>query len=223
MKALSTILLAAGALLLAGCGPRNEFAQAWQAIQAARSQNAAQQAQPTDLRTGLTAAMLAEVGRPTVLVTLPERDNVQALFFEEAHNADTVTWLSVANEFVLLQRGVLSGTRGLGDDLMSADLAEVHAALAGRRTQAVRIHRRLDGENHTVAESYVCDYVRRPGTEAVTAYLAQVQARRVDETCTGIDRVFENRYWLSGSGQVIRAVQWAGESIGYLNYERLRD
>ncbi len=114
MKALSTILLAAGALLLAGCGPRNEFVQAWQAIQAARSQSAAQQAQPADLRTGLTPAMLAEVGRPTILVTLPKRDNVQALFFEEARNADTVTWLSVANEFVLLQRGVLSGTRGLG-------------------------------------------------------------------------------------------------------------
>ena len=223
MKALSTILLAAGALLLAGCGPRNEFVQAWQAIQAARSQSAAQQAQPADLRTGLTPAMLAEVGRPTILVTLPKRDNVQALFFEEARNAHTVTWLSVANEFVLLQRGVLSGTRGLGGDLMSADLAEVHAALAGGRAQGVRIHRRLDGENHTVAQSYVCDYVRRPGTEAVTAYLTQVQARRVDETCTGVDRVFENRYWLSGSGRVIRAVQWVGESIGYLNYERLRD
>ena len=45
----------------------------------------------------------------------------------------------------------------------------------------------LDGENHIVAESYVCDYAQRPERVAVGAYLTQVQATQIDETCTGVE------------------------------------
>ncbi|MBN8189833.1 YjbF family lipoprotein [Salipiger thiooxidans] len=220
MRFLQTLPLLA-ALLIAGCGSdRNEFSELWNTPIKRLWQGEEDRG---NVRAALTPEVLAQIGRPTILLTVPGRENVESPFFAEERNGDTVTWLSVNNEFLLLQDGVLSGTRGLGGDLMNADLGEVHEALAGRRTQAVRIHRMLDGENHIVAESYVCDYAQRPERVAVGAYLTQVQATQIDETCTGVERVFENRYWLSGRGTIVRARQWAGEPLGYLEYERLSD
>ncbi|MAU44784.1 MAG: hypothetical protein CMP09_08185 [Yangia sp.] len=220
MRFLPTLPLLA-ALLIAGCSPdHNQFSDFWNTPIKRLWQGEEDRG---NVRAALTPELLAQIGRPTILLTVPARENVESPFFAEERNGDTVTWLSVNNEFLLLQDGVLSGTRGLGGDLMNADLSEVHEALAGRRTQAVRIHRMLDGENHIVAESYVCDYAQRPERVAVGAYLTQVQATQIDETCTGVERVFENRYWLSGSGTIVRARQWAGEPLGYLEYERLSD
>ena len=35
--------------------------------------------------------------------------------------------------------------------------------------------------------------------------------------------IFENQYWITGTGAIVRAVQWISEPAGYVEYERLID
>ena len=204
--------------LLVGCGTQGDGERYWQMVKAMMSQGAA----PTvDLRASLTPEAVAQIGQPLLLTRFPARNNAQIPFTQSERNGESVSWLSPSLELMVLERGVLSQTRGTGGDLRSADLAEVQAALTGATSQAVRIHRYLDGEDHIVADSFVCDYARRP--ETVSAYFRQFPATRIDETCTGTDYIFENQYWSDGQGRIVRSVQWISEPVGYIEIERLSD
>lgn len=205
---------------LAGCGTQSDGKQYWEMAKALMAQ-ARGDGQAVDLRGSLTPEVVAQADRAVLITRFPTRSNAQILFTRETRNGDAVSWLSPSLELMVLERGLLSQTRGTGGDLMSADLAEVHVAIAGRAGEAVRIHRYLDGENHTVADSFVCDYARQFDT--VSAYFRQIPATRIDETCAGAEYIFENQYWSDGSGRIVRSVQWVSEALGYVEIERLSD
>lgn len=172
-----------------------------------------------DLRAQLTPEIVAQSDVPLLLLTLPKRDGAQALFGQEQTNGANTSWRSDSGEGIVLQDGVLLATRGLGGDLIVADVTDVRAALLGRLNQAERVHRYLDGENHLIAEAYICDYTR--SADSTDAYFRTVAATRVDETCTGLRETFQNTYWLDASGRVLRASEWLGAAIGQAEREHL--
>ncbi len=174
--------------------------------------------EPQDIRPLISPQMVAAAGRPVLLATLPQR-GTQVVFVEDTRNGDSVSWLSPSNEAIVLQGGVLIATRAAGGDLISADVRDVRAALAGAPGPAERIHRYLDGENHIAVHAYICDYSRAP--DVAEAYFRQLEVTRVDERCTGPQESFENHYWIAGSGEVVRSEQWIGAAVGSLIYERL--
>lgn len=210
-----------GPALLAACGSNGEGERYLGYLSQLRGVISPQQAVATDVRAALTPEAVAQLGTPVLIATFPQRANAQLLFTPNASNDDVTSWRSPDGTGLVLRHGVLSRTQAVGGDLMSADLADVLAALAGHADQATRIHRYLDGENHVVAESFICDYAR--AADSTSAYFHEIRVTRVDETCSGIDYIFENQYWITGTGAIVRAVQWISEPAGYVEYERLID
>jgi len=121
-----------------------------------------------------------------------------------------------------LRDGVLIATRGLGDDLMSADVAGDLAMLRGAGANDYYPHIRsyLDGEDQTVFRGHQC---RRTGLARATIRIggAAPAARRIETHCTSPQDAFTNIYWLDGTGGVIKSRQWISPMIGYMETERV--
>lgn len=204
------ILAALAALgLLAGCGDGGN--PAFKAA-VARIQSLGRPAPkaPTadQIRARLTPEVLAQIEGGVLIATIPAREASAALF-EAGRNGPVVTYVTPDGISLSLDRGVLVATRGLGFDLMTADVDEPQAALraGGATTGAVRIHRYLDGENQVVLRSLVCRYARAGGA--------------VTETCRTPGATIENRY-VMGAGGIDASRQWVGPETGYVRIEHIR-
>lgn len=176
---------------------------------------------PVDPRKVLTRAALDQSPVPILLVE-SEATGLSGTLAAVADNGPWRTWRGVDNVGFGFRGGLLGRTQGLGDDLMSADLDEPLAHLAGRGSGsgAVRVHRYLDGERQEVTRSYVCRY-GSAGSETITLIGARHVTRHLIETCRGPDVEFRNDYWVGSDGMVWKSRQWAGPDLGYLIIERL--
>ncbi|WGW04488.1 YjbF family lipoprotein [Tropicibacter oceani] len=212
---------AAGATLLAlalvGCSSSSET----NLLSSGLARLKAGKAEPQDLRKIVTRANVAAEGKPILLIELPDR-KAQALATQLGNNGGVETWLSPDGVSVSLNRGIVVATRGLGGDLMTADIAEVLAGLYNGAPRATRIHRYLDGEDTVQVAAFICDYTNRGGEPARTA-VGDIPAIRIDESCAGPDLTFENRYWIGQDGRVRKARQWIGPKVGFMVSERLDD
>ena len=165
-------------------------------------------------------AALAARTEPLLYVAIPEIE-AQATLSPVARNAGTVTWMTLDEVTVSTRDGLIVATRGLGHDLMSADLSQVRAALpeGGRAT---RVHYRLEGENRTEALRFACT-IRPEGREMLDIAGRRVATRRVSERCEGPSGSFTNRYWIDGAGRVAQSRQWLLPEIGAATTQRLVD
>jgi hypothetical protein len=134
-------------------------------------------------------------------------------------NLGVVTWRTIDNITLALDHDVLVATRGLGFDLMSADVAGTRAALAGATGEYSLFHSYLDGENQTQFRSFLCT-MAAPVPEAIVIFERSHQTLRHDETCYALGLTIENQYW-TGDGLVWKSRQWISEGLGYVITERL--
>lgn len=138
--------------------------------------------------------------------------NATATLAVEAVNGTVTTWHTADMVTLSFDRGVLVGTRGLGDDLMGAGADKTLAALAGGNAGPYRRQLRyLDGENHSVYITAGCTMTRR-GTEI----FGKQRLRRHDELCRTFHESFTNTFWTDAHGTIRRARQWVGPEVGYL-------
>lgn len=160
---------------------------------------------------------LVASGAPTLIAAVESSGQVSFLA-RSALRGGVGTWVTPDNVGLLLQGGFLAGTRGLGSDLVSADISQVQALVLARRAgQAQRFHTYLDGENQTVFRSYQCTVIPQgmrditlPGGGAGRGYL-------MVETCAGQNNSFENSFWLHPQrGEVIQSRQFVSDATGAL-------
>lgn len=148
------------------------------------------------------------IGPERLRVTIPAR-GAQAVLGPVARRGDVTVWQTRDGITLSLRQGVLIGTRGLGDDLMSADVTELLALLRARAGEGPVTHIRtsLDGEDRTVFRSYQCKRgaVTRDG-----------ELRRVELLCISSRDRFSNTYWLTEAGAVVRSRQWISPSLGHM-------
>lgn len=219
---LSLTLLLAGLLVLAGCGSKKgQYTTALATVRGLVPGWGTAAAPAPDVRAQLTRALLDRVTAPTLLVELPARGSVATLALAGA-NDGVLSWLTGDGIGISQRAGVLSATRGLGRDLMSADLQEPLAQIRGGASAAtaVRVHRYFDTENRTFARSFICSY-SRPGTEVIEIVEKRFRTRRIDETCRTSGYSFENSYWLGEDGTMWKSRQWVSPEVGYAVFERL--
>jgi hypothetical protein len=155
------------------------------------------------LKAVLTPDQLAQIGTPVIVVDIPAR-GAALLATQIGQNGTSRTYLTPSKISFVIDRGMVVATRGLGFDLMSADIEEPRAALE-RGGDARRIHRHLDGENQLQLRGYVCRY-------------AGAGTAEVKETCYTDEFFIENSYVLRG-GTVRASRQWLGPEIGYVAIE----
>jgi hypothetical protein len=211
--------LAAAALAaitaLAGCGPDagGPIAQVGRALAASLGQS---RADAPPLRQQLTRAAIREYGQPVILVEAPAIP-AEATLRPLAQNGPNRTWITADGVTLTFRNGVVVATRGLGEDLMSADTAAAEAALGNRRAgPAVRTHWRLDGDHRQVRIRYDCEFVAE-GSETIEIIEERHATVRFREICRSGESWIENRYWIGArDGVVWRSRQWVSPKVGYL-------
>lgn len=207
----------AALLALSGCGNDGGWGEVAPSL---RNVFARREPGP-DLRTVLTPEFIAAFKQPLMLAELPEYGAQAGVVFASENGASR-TWVSPDGISLTFRSGLLTETRGLGGDLMSADLDDVAEGVFGGRAQGLRVHRYLNGEDHLETRAFICDYSRQGGV-AATTLAGPFRATHVTENCAGPDIVIENHYWVDGGGQVRKSLQWIGPVPGYVATEVLRD
>ena len=127
-------------------------------------------------------------------------------------------WLSPDGAQIILQDGLLHGTRGFGAGLLASDLSQPLARVASLSGgPADRFHTFLDGNDQAETRTYRCLFEDRGGREIDLA-TGPVQTRLLAEDCRSLDQSFTNLYWVSVRGrQIIQSRQWAGPYLGAIS------
>ena len=164
-------------------------------------------------------AAIDQVQGPLLLATLESRGLSGALVPIGQNGADT-TWASADEVAVIMRGGVVRGTRGLGEDLMSAAIPD-ESALRRDGGSGQRAYYHLDGDDQTVRRSYSCTS-HAQGAASLVIVERPYRATRFEERCRGDDGGFTNEYWFLADGRLIQSRQWIGPSVGFLRLQRLK-
>ena len=202
-------LVAAMALGLAGCG--NDASQP--KVLASAFKTAKAGLTKADDAPGPTAAQIKAAITPEVraanankpmMIGTSLRVSVSAPLVLAGQNNGVRTYFSTDGVSFSLRNGVMVASRGLGMDLMSADVSQVMPRIQAGSGRAVRVHNYLNGQNQLVPHRYDCGYARSGAV--------------VTETCSGEGVSFENRYTLR-NGRVVVSDQWVNPTLGSYRLE----
>ncbi|WP_417523413.1 YjbF family lipoprotein [Marinovum sp.] len=162
------------------------------------------------------AAALAT--QPLMLIELPQIGS-NALIAKIGENGPVETFATASRQTVSTQNGLVRGTRGLGGDLMSADLGSLPHLVANRRSGTTQRELRfLNGEDITVRYRFTCE-VQVEGPSSVIKGTTTLL-----ETCqeNGTWFRFKNKYHVDGRGRVAGSEQWLGNGNGTVTLRQLR-
>lgn len=161
------------------------------------------------------------IGDARLRVSLPETGAV-AVLGPVSRSGDVTVWQTLDGITLSFRQGVLVATRGLADDLMSADVTGDLTLLHGRGEGGYQPHVRsyLDGEDRTVFRAYQC---LRAGARPARAGPGgqTTRLRRVEISCTSPGHEFTNVFLLDGAGRVVESRQWISPKLQYMDTERL--
>ena len=215
--------LFAAALMLASCGSESNtpdlvdqlVATAKSTLEQRKNRNAPQAA------AAVTRAQVEQSTVPLIRLTVGATGS-QATAAELARNGDTATYLMGTGQAIYLRGGLMTGTRGLGYDLMALDMPYRSVAEALKGGSYTRVHRYLDNENKTLVWSATCS-MQITGTKTLTQLERQYKVRQVVETCQGAEMSFVNTYDLDvRSKQVWQSRQWVGPVAEHARIEQLK-
>lgn len=162
------------------------------------------------------SALIADPSTPALLLTVESRGQTGRLLRESRVDGKEF-WLSSDLSAVVLEKGMLQGTRGLGSELFAADVSEPMALiLSGRAGYSDRLHSNLTGLDTINTRTYRC-LVMVNGSDTLSLEIGTISTRVMTEDCKSLDQSFVNTYWVSrNSGGIVQARQWAGDDIGYI-------
>ena len=172
-----------------------------------------------DPRARLTQEILSRVKQPILYVGIPKR-NGMATIPQTGINRDAVTWQTPDGVGLTFRSGVLVATRGLGDDLLAADVEDILMSLDRGAQDIVRIYDYLGGEDQVIRRSYVCSAVIN-GREDIVIICETRRTTRITETCVGPDAEFTNTYWRAANGTMLQSNQYISDDVGILETQLL--
>ncbi len=217
-RALRVTLGAAALALGVGCGQIGG-SPAMQIVAGAVGGGGGPDATPPENQPGFTGAEIAAA--PGSYMAFEARSiGVSGLGLLAGANGARQTFIGQTGYSVTLEEGLVVATRGLGDDLMAADVSGVRAALAAGGGPARRVHETLDAQDRILRRSYDC-VVAPAGTETIALPTRQVTALRFDESCTGPAVAFNNIYWLDDAGRILQSRQLVSSTVAYLRSTKL--
>jgi hypothetical protein len=135
-------------------------------------------------------------------------------------NGPTRTYISDDGIALLLQNGLLAGSRGFGDDLMSSDHAAAHRAILKGSGQYERVLRYINSQNHLEAVPLTCGLTDH-GAETIAILGHKHRVIRRVEICDLAGRQIDNTFWISGK-TIWKSQQWVGDRVGSLTIEQVQ-
>lgn len=171
----------------------------------------------------LAAAAKASFKGPLILAQIEKAGLLTALG-ETGRNGAVRTFATPNEQTLVFRNGLLTATRGLGNDLMSADSSAAAALILHRRAgTAGRTYRYLDGEGIERPLPMQCTITTGPAKSfdfAGTHY----DTRQMDEACqaTTASLSVANSYWVTADGTVALSRQWIGPALGHVTIQLVR-
>lgn len=208
---IATLLLALAAL--SGCASSGNLVD--RAISLAANEPA-QTVLPAGTFPPRFAALVADTSVPLMVVTVESRGQSGRLLLESTVNG-VETWLSADMSALMMEQGMLQGTRGVGSELFAAELSEpMSLILSGRSGYSDRLHSNLNGNDRIDTRTYRC-LVESKGSSVINLEIGSIPTRVMTEDCKSLDQSFTNTYWVSSNtGAVVQAREWAGPELGYI-------
>jgi|JI7StandDraft_1071085.scaffolds.fasta_scaffold10709_4 hypothetical protein len=167
----------------------------------------------------VTRADLEKYGIPILRAVIASR-GADALLTISDDKGEVVTWSTTDGTTFSLRNGVLIQTRGMGPDLMSAQVPTL-----GMLGQAGGTHQRmyyfLGPEDQPTRRTYDCTMSLK-GRETITIFDRKHTVTHVTETCVRPQGKIENEFWLEGA-TVRKSRQWASGLTGYIEFEKAVD
>lgn len=136
-------------------------------------------------------------------------------------------WESSDKAQIFLRNGVVTGTRGVGGDIIAADAKSTVFALQ-KRTQSggIRSFVVSDGDSTSTDYQFRCD-VRNLGVESISVVNQLFTTDHLQELCVGgpsRQEQLRNDYWVQRStGLVRKSRQWVGPRVGYFELILLKN
>lgn len=170
----------------------------------------------------LTRAMLSDVTTP-LLFARSEQTGAMATLVSVATNGDVVTWSTAEGITVSLRNGLLVATRGLGGDLLDADVSPLATALRKGGGTYARTYRHLDGENQVIALKVECALTRE-SSQTIEVVEKRYATVFYTEVCESGGEQATNQYWVErGSGAIRQSRQWISPAVGMLFVQQVID
>ncbi|HMO71427.1 MAG TPA: YjbF family lipoprotein, partial [Paracoccaceae bacterium] len=163
---------------------------------------------------------LAALQQPVLEVGIVSTGAV-ALVVPVARSGRVVTFASADGRTISLRDGIVVATRGLGPDLMAADVPQLADLRPG--AEWVRRHEWLDGLDQLRQTMFRCTAGSGPAAGAPPG-------RHLREVCepAGGGRVdgdgvggFVNDYRIGAAGRIVESSQWLGPGLGLLTIRSL--
>lgn len=160
---------------------------------------------------------LAAAQAPALQIGFVERQEGGTLLLERREGAFDY-WLTPEGAQLILQDGMLHGTRGFGEGLLASDLREPLAHVRNLQSgYSDRFHTYLDGNDRAVTRTYRCLFTRGK-TGDIALRSGAVQTVQMRENCRSLDQEFTNIYWVTPEARrIVQSRQWAGPFIGALS------
>jgi len=204
----------AALLAVASCGPGQEdftlVRATWQTLKA--------QVVPTPPaeRPVITRDMLAPIPGPVMLLEVPNLGGFASLEARQTRG-DTIFWLSVDSVSISTKSGLVIASRGMGDDLMSADVSGVLRALRQGQGRYERRMQFLDGLEQTQTRTYACTMIPKARTQ-IDILGETHRVTQLEETCEGEGPAFTNTYWQNAQG-LWQSTQWISPTVGHVTLQ----
>jgi hypothetical protein len=167
----------------------------------------------------VTRADIEKYGIPILRAVIKSRGADALVTISDTKGA-FVTWATTDGTTFTLRNGVLSQTRGLGPDLMSAAVPSVAELSKNGGT-----HRRsiflLGEDDRSTRRDYDCT-VSVVGNETIEVFSRGHATLHIKEECIRPQGKFTNDFWLEGAA-VRKSRQWTSPGIGYIEFEKVVD
>jgi hypothetical protein len=170
-------------------------------------------ATPAERRAKLEAA-----GDPLLRVASTALGQTSLMTVADA-KGDVITWKTQDGATFSQRSGVLIQTRGLGADLMSADVPSVGQLRSGGSYQ--RIYFFLGPDDQGTRRTYDCT-TTVIGPETIEIMARSHATIHVTEICERPLSKLENDYWIEG-GTIRQSRQWVSGSVGSVEFQRVID
>lgn len=221
MSFVKSIAFGALAVLLAACsgGQGNLNTQA-NTLNELRQIVLANRTRAQSVDVVLTRALLDQqtVSR---LETVADNHNLTAYLVPLSRRGPVTVWRDANGVQFVVREGLLTGTRGLGGDLVSSDYAPTLAAIkagAGTYERAMYLRNALGGQDKLTMRCTM-QSLGTVGLEVVERIYA---VRHLQEACLAEGVAVTNEYWAeTNTGLIRQSRQWGGPGVGFLSFRLL--
>jgi hypothetical protein len=223
MSVVRRILALAALAALAACGNQTDQGVFLKKVSSGELKKSGQAgaASPEQIAAAVQAS-LDGTDLPVALAVIEGR-NATAILTRIEQNGDYDTWGTPDRRTVTTRGGIVTATRGLGNDLMSSNTGTSLAMISRRKSgSTTRVMRHLDGENKTVELVLDCQYAKAGSKQLTAGELKNVAVTQMTENCSSGATSFSNLYMVDGRGRPLQSRQWLSPTSGYIVIQLLR-